>query len=89
LAAVSASTSLLSLPNVLISSSLNRNILMRWLARRILSHLTFSALYSASERVNSACAAASISARSEPDSPSHSVLLMPSVRFELGSWKPG
>jgi len=40
-------------------------------------------------KVTSACVAASISARSEGVIPSHSVLLMPSVKFELGSWKPG
>src|SRR5260370_42533796 len=37
------------------------------------SHLTFSALNSASDRATSAWAAASISARSEAVSPSHSV----------------
>src|SRR5262249_36659347 len=59
---VSASTSLLSLPNVLINSLLNRSILMRLSEPSVFSAFRFSALNWASDRVTSAWAAASISA---------------------------
>ena len=77
---MSARTSLLSLPNVLISSSLKRRILMRSSARRILSDLTFSAL-NCGERPGEFGLGRGLDQTrvSEGVRPSHSVLLMPSV----------